>query len=733
MTRPEADSLVGAIAGHLEGNDLPPEGTCNRLVQAHDPELLGGQGIDLTDRYRFWEACVDWDNPSNSSITEVDPIIVPEFDAQVCFGFDRSCVDQPAGEAWEGYGLDALSYLTMYRFSNRYFPETGLLKGAVTSTVNVGGSYETAQAAVKWASFDIPPASGSTISIAENGDAHGTIDFDDGLHRWMSSVAIDQDGNLGFGYSRSGLTSFPSVYLTVREVGMDGPGAVQAESSCIDGTGSQLEMARWGDYSSVSVDPVDHCTFWATNEYVAITGTRESNTRICSFKIPSCGNGGPQLTPPTASFTSNCSDLACSFDGSGSTDSDGNIVSYAWNFGDTATGSGQTTSHTYSAEGTYAVQLTVTDNDGLTHSTPQQVTVTDGTIGCTGPNVAEDAANGLCWMYDTAANELNFADATDHCENLVLDGYDDWRLPIIDELRMVVDGCASQEFDGSCGVTDPICLDSSCDDTGCSSCTPDNYLAPFLSGSTGTTISASGDGSGLYWAVRYVNAYMFRRGTASTNNVRCVRNSGTTGCTDSDGDGVCDADDICPGFDDLLDADGDGTPDDCDLCPMDNPDDPDGNGICGDQGSVSGCTGPNVAEDAANGLCWMYDTAANELNFADATDHCENLVLDGYDDWRLPIIDELRMVVDGCASQEFDGSCGVTDPICLDSSCDDTACSSCTPGNYLAPFLSGSTGTTISASGDGSSGLYWAVRYVNAYMFRRGTASTNTVRCVRIP
>ncbi|WP_405059001.1 PKD domain-containing protein [Kribbella sp. NBC_01505] len=78
---------------------------------------------------------------------------------------------------------------------------------------------------------------------------------------------------------------------------------------------------------------------------------------------------------PTASFTANCSatSLSCSFDGSASTDPDGSIASYAWDFGDSQTGTGATPSHTYATAGTYTVKLTVTDNAGKTGSTTKQI------------------------------------------------------------------------------------------------------------------------------------------------------------------------------------------------------------------------------------------------------------------------------------------------------------------------------------------------------------------------
>ncbi|GEK78813.1 hypothetical protein ABA31_01640 [Agrococcus baldri] len=77
---------------------------------------------------------------------------------------------------------------------------------------------------------------------------------------------------------------------------------------------------------------------------------------------------------PTAAFTTVEDDMTVSFDASGSDDPDGSIASYAWAFGDGTTGTGATTSRTYTTEGDYEVTLTVTDDEGATHSTAQTVT-----------------------------------------------------------------------------------------------------------------------------------------------------------------------------------------------------------------------------------------------------------------------------------------------------------------------------------------------------------------------
>ena len=96
-------------------------------------------------------------------------------------------------------------------------------------------------------------------------------------------------------------------------------------------------------------------------------GATDSVTHPITIEVPN--------EAPVAQFTTSTNGLTLSVDGTGSTDADGTIQSYAWDFGDDAEGSGATVNHAYAAGDTYDVTLTVTDNDGATHSLTKQVTV----------------------------------------------------------------------------------------------------------------------------------------------------------------------------------------------------------------------------------------------------------------------------------------------------------------------------------------------------------------------
>ena len=165
-----------------------------------------------------------------------------------------------------------------------------------------------------WAQLDVTGGTIATTPVQQ-----GLHAPDNTLFRWMGSIAADKDGNVAIGYSTSNGVepNFPSIAYAGR-LATDPPDTLpQTETQLIAGGGSQLfdcggaPCRRWGDYSSMSVDPTDDCTFWYTNEYYPNQTEGDPprsnwHTRIGSFKFPECGQGGPTPTPtatPTPTST----------------------------------------------------------------------------------------------------------------------------------------------------------------------------------------------------------------------------------------------------------------------------------------------------------------------------------------------------------------------------------------------------------------------------------------------
>ena len=110
----------------------------------------------------------------------------------------------------------------------------------------------------------------------------------DSSYGWMGSMAMDKAGNIAVGYSVSSGTIHPAICYTGR-VPTDLANMLEAEGTIVQGNGSQTGgLNRWGDYSGMSIDPVDDCTFWYTTEYIPSNGKFNWHTRIASFKFPSC-------------------------------------------------------------------------------------------------------------------------------------------------------------------------------------------------------------------------------------------------------------------------------------------------------------------------------------------------------------------------------------------------------------------------------------------------------------
>src|SRR6266487_2920252 len=232
---------------------------------------------------RFWKFHVDWANPANSTFgINGDPnykLPVATFVRPQCvYGYGPNCVVQKGGPQ----GLDVLGDRLMFRMPIRSYGKYESV--ALNHTVVANGTD-----GIRWYEVRIPK--GGNPSVYQQGTYAPADSATNPLYRWMGSVAMDKAGDLALGYSASGPNDFPSVRYTGRTAADPLGQLAQAEKVAFTGTGPQTEVeGRWGDYSDLTVDPTNDCTFFYTTEYLAedivVIGTWR--TRVVSFKFPGC-------------------------------------------------------------------------------------------------------------------------------------------------------------------------------------------------------------------------------------------------------------------------------------------------------------------------------------------------------------------------------------------------------------------------------------------------------------
>jgi hypothetical protein len=278
-------SFRGQLAADLDGPP-PPPGTPGIFAEIDDSSRIGP-----VDALRIWQFHVDWTNPAASTMglngqpNQVIP--VASFNMMLCHQTPSSlprtrfCIIQP------GPPLDSLGERLMFRLVYRNFGDHQAL--LANHTVDANGLQH---AGVRW--YELR-STGGPWSIAQQSTFAPDAD-----NRWMAGIAMDNDQGIGLGYSVAGPATFPGIRYAGRLV-TDPPNSLpQTETSIVEGEGSQLypdpTQSRWGDYSSMSIDSVDDCTFWYTQEYTASFDLAPWQTRVGSFAFPSC------TPPPTGTL-----------------------------------------------------------------------------------------------------------------------------------------------------------------------------------------------------------------------------------------------------------------------------------------------------------------------------------------------------------------------------------------------------------------------------------------------
>ncbi len=251
-------SVASLLPSDLDGSTLPPAGQPNFFVDIADSSDLN-----------IFQFHVDFANPANSTFT--GPVLIPVAPfTEICArAITLACIPEPpAGEKVDGLG-DRL----MFRLAYRNFGDHESL--VVNHTIKGG-----ALAGVRWYEIRSP---GSSPAVFQQ----GTV-VDPNTDFWLGSIAMDKAGNIALGFSASSHELDPSVFMVGRAPS-DPLGTMAGPNVLVNGGGVQENsFKRWGDYSSMAIDPNDDCTFWYTQEYYKTTGSFNWSTRISAFKFDSC-------------------------------------------------------------------------------------------------------------------------------------------------------------------------------------------------------------------------------------------------------------------------------------------------------------------------------------------------------------------------------------------------------------------------------------------------------------
>ena len=249
---PEAQMIItpgyspGYIPGYyatmpadVDGENFPEDTPCPIMFINDDQEI------------EFWNFTPDWENPDNSTLEKQSPnVVVSSFlETPSNYNNNPGFVPQPNSSS----RLDGLGRMIMNRLAYRKFESHESM--VVNHSVLVND-----YSAIRWYEFRRPNGNWEVFQ-------EGTYAPDDGIHRWMGSIAMNANGDIAVGYSVSNEVDIhPSIRYTGRRAS-DPLGEMTVEEIELKTGTSNQSHYRWGDYSCMNVDPDNDTSFWYTTEY----------------------------------------------------------------------------------------------------------------------------------------------------------------------------------------------------------------------------------------------------------------------------------------------------------------------------------------------------------------------------------------------------------------------------------------------------------------------------------
>jgi hypothetical protein len=278
------------IPADVEGTTAPPVGRDEYMVSIENPVIDNVTTTSTT--FNLWDFHVDWVHPGNTTFTQSAVSVAPYTPGcyEVHSPVQTVCVPEPSTSSTKNY-IDSVGDRFMPRFAYRNF---GSYESFLFShDVQVASDQQTG---IRWYELRGP----GTPTVYQD----GTVNPDNTTYRFIPSIAEDSVGNAGVGYSISSSATHPGLNASWFSLTNPTP---PVEFTLYDGTADQENTWHWGSYDSLTVDPVDGCTFWYVNEYYPVnqTGTLINwHTRIANFQLPGCAGGGVSISPASLSFGS---------------------------------------------------------------------------------------------------------------------------------------------------------------------------------------------------------------------------------------------------------------------------------------------------------------------------------------------------------------------------------------------------------------------------------------------
>jgi hypothetical protein len=280
-----AHSLIPADA---DGTTTPPTGRDEYMVSIENPNDSATSSII----FNLWDFHVDWATPANSYFNQAN-VSVPAY-TPGCYNYQSgnpsvtNCVEEP--ETSTGPQLiDSVGDRMMPRFSYRNFGSYESFLISQTVETGLGKGLDSWQTGILW--YELRATSTTAAPAVYQ---QGMIGPADNLFRFLPSIAQDKNGNAAVGYSVSNTFTDPGINLSYWNL----TSATQpTEASLFVGNAEEVTTAapylgKWGSYSSMTVDPIDDCTFWYVNEYWYaidnVPADNEWSTQISNFQIPGC-------------------------------------------------------------------------------------------------------------------------------------------------------------------------------------------------------------------------------------------------------------------------------------------------------------------------------------------------------------------------------------------------------------------------------------------------------------